>query len=414
MSLLEKAIGGKKNSAPPKVARSSLFARASLAYQDNSPALPEEEILTEPAAEEPLAEEPLAEEPLAEEPLAEEPFAEEPLAEEPLAEEPLAEEPLAEEPLAEEPLAEEPLAEEPLAEEELPPENVASSGEELTPFTAELIEELKGNLATLPSSFDSILLSWFLLSQRLPVAAISLFLPKGDFLSLAACAGFPAGSDEDIPLSLAPSVSRSCELLEQESKALIAPLLGVPLTMPLRASSIVSETGCCGLWVYHDEALETSSEEVKERLVSLFAQACTSFPASSMACPSTAPERCVLEAARKYSAAVAFRFDFPRLSSLGEALRSVSLNAFRSVFLSACERLLAQNGLAVVFGETSVACLLGSSSSTDADLALFQFTKTLRRILPFLSSAVFPEGRGIVFDPSSDRAIEDLTGFFSE
>jgi hypothetical protein len=377
MSLLEKAIGGKKNDTPPKAARSSLFARASLAYQDNAPSVPEKKIeRAESSLGKPIS--------------------------------------IVEEPIVEEPVVEEPVVEEPVAEEELPLKNVVTSSEATTPFTSELVEELKKNLSTLPSCFDSILLSWFLLSERLPLAAISLFLPKGDFLSLAACEGFPSGSDEDIPLSLAPPASRSCELLDHESKALIAPVLGVPLTMPLRASSIISETGCIGLWIYHDEALEASSREVKDRLISLFAQACSSFPPSSMASPTTSPARSIVEAARKYSAAAAFRFDFPRSSSLGEALRSVSPNAFRSVFQSACDRLLAQSGLAVAFGEASVACLLGSSSSTDADLALFQFTKTLRRILPFISSAVFPEGRGISFDPSSDRAIEDLRGFFSE
>jgi len=54
--------------------------------------------------------------------------------------------------------------------------------------------EIETALAALPPYFDSILAAWSIISSRLPIDAIALFLPQGDFLSLAAQSGFPSGT----------------------------------------------------------------------------------------------------------------------------------------------------------------------------------------------------------------------------
>jgi hypothetical protein len=58
-----------------------------------------------------------------------------------------------------------------------------------------------------------------------------------------------------------------------------------------------------------------------------------------------------------------------------------------------------------------VLCALGSSSSSDAGLALFQFSKTLKRALPLFAAATLPEGRSLSLDPSAATAAAELSRF---
>jgi hypothetical protein len=280
-------------------------------------------------------------------------------------------------------------------------------------FPSRPMDELKTALAALPPRYDSILSAWSLISSKLPLAAIALFLPQDDFLAIAAQSGFPSGTADSIPFSLAPSSQKNGEPLGNEAKALIAPLLGVDRGMDLRAASMWSDIGLAGVWIYRDASLESSPAELRSRLSSLLAGAADSLPASSMARGDPKPARSILEKVRKYPSAAAFRFDLDALLGESEAYRGIAPNALRSAFLSACGKILAQGGASLAYGEASVACVLGSSSSVDSELALFQFSKTLKRTLPFLAGAGFPEGRALGFDPSSDQAPEELSRFLS-
>jgi hypothetical protein len=275
------------------------------------------------------------------------------------------------------------------------------------------LKDLERRIAALPPFYDSILSAWSLLSGRLPIAATALFLPQGDFLSLAAQSGFPSGTSDAIPVSLAPSSQKNSVLLGNESKALIAPVLGVGLGMDLRATAMWSDVGLAGLWIYHDASLESSSPELKSMIGSLFAGAAATLPASALALPIRDPAPSLFEKSRKYRFAAAFRFDLAPVYAERNAFRGLEPNALRSAFLSACVKILAQGGSALAYGESSVACALGSSSPLDPELALFQFTKTLRRTLPFLAGEAFPGGSAVRFDPSSDQDIEELSRFLS-
>jgi hypothetical protein len=283
-----------------------------------------------------------------------------------------------------------------------------------SPFLSkDALDDLKKKVAALPPRFDSILYAWSILSAGIPLAAIALFLPQEDFLSLAAQSGFPAGTADPIPFSLAPSSQKNGELLASEAKALIAPLLGVDRGMELRATSMWSDIGLAGLWIYHDASLETSSAELRSRLRSLLAGAADSLPASSMARSVTKAVPTLQDKVRKYRFAAAFRFDLEPLFEARDAFRGITRNALRSAFLSACGKILAQGGVVLAYEESLVACALGSSSPVDSELAIFQLTKTLKRILPFLAGEAFPEGRALGFDPSSDKATEELSRFLS-
>lgn len=282
-------------------------------------------------------------------------------------------------------------------------------------FDSSGFEGLKRSLDALPAAYDSIIAAWALVSGKLPLAAIALFLPKDGFLCLAAQNGFPSGTEEGLPLSLASPPRSASADLGPESRALIAPILGVPLSLSLRFSAMLPASGLIGLWVYHDPLLDEAEEEVKSELDAILSRAAASFPSSTLPTPPADPAAYLINEAWKYPSASAFAFDLASFDiSEDQRLRGLAPNALRSSFLSACERILSMGGRAAAFGERSVACILGAASAADPDLALFQFTKTLRRILPFLDSASFPAGRTFRFDPSAVTAPEELSRFLSE
>jgi hypothetical protein len=257
---------------------------------------------------------------------------------------------------------------------------------------------------------------WSLISERLPLAAVALFLPKEGFLIPAAQNGFPLGLDDSIPLSLFSASSDRVEALDSETKALFAPILGVPFSLSLRASAMRSTSDLLGLWIYHDPVLETSKSEIQAELDALLSRAAENLPPFSMTTLVADPARVLLDAALKYPSASAFVFD---LSSFGvgkdEGLRGIKPIAICSSFLNACGRILSQSGMALAFSDQFVGCMLGSASTVvDPDLVLFQLRKTLKRIMPYLASASFPEGRALHFDPSSKDALEELSRFLSK
>jgi hypothetical protein len=283
------------------------------------------------------------------------------------------------------------------------------------PFFAdsEAMDELKDKLLSLHPSYDSMLAAWSLLSARLPLQAISLFLPHGDFLALAAQVGFPSGRSEDLPLYIAPSTDQSGLLLGDEVKALVAPSLGVGLDMSLRAVSMRSEPGLRGLWIFHDDPLEASPDDDRFRLIELLGEAASSLPGFTMASVPADTVTLLLSKLDKYRCAIAIRFDLGSTYADLAAYRGLNAQALRSALVVAAEKILEQTGAALAFGEASIVAVLGSSAKCDPELSLFQFTKTLRRSLPFLSAEAFPAGSAMGFDPSSERASEELSRFLA-
>jgi hypothetical protein len=281
-------------------------------------------------------------------------------------------------------------------------------------FGMQGLGELERRLRALPPCEDSVLAAWSFVSELIPLAAIALFLPRGDFLAPAALLGFPSSGADAIPMSFASPSQRGAQALGKEERALLAPILGVPLSLSLRAASMISDSGFVGLWVYHDPSLDSATAETQIKLGAALAGSGAALPALSIAAPVADPARRLFEAARKYPSASIFSFDLspsyaredPRFRGLDSILRC-------SAFLAACARILSQGGAALAYGERRIGCILGSSSPVDPELAFFQFTKTLRRLVPYLAAASFPAGRTLGIQPSSERAFEDLSRFLS-
>jgi hypothetical protein len=282
-------------------------------------------------------------------------------------------------------------------------------------FDSSAFPSLRRSLAKLRPEADSILEAWALVSRALPLAAIALFLPKDDFLFLVASNGFPSGSDEGIPVSLARPPRDGSSLLTKEEGALIAPVLGLHHSMGLRSATLLSAVGLEGLWVYHDPALEGSSASTRTELGSILSGAAAKLPPLPIASIGRDGPAILLRTARKYRSASIFAFDASSLAAGKESrYGDVRPNALRSAIAAAASRILAQGGEVLPFGQSSVACLMGSSSGVDPELAMFQFTKTLKRILPFLSSSSFPEGRSLRIEPLSEDAPRAIASFLSE
>ncbi len=277
------------------------------------------------------------------------------------------------------------------------------------------LESLEKRLASLPRCHDSILAAWSLISESLALSATALFLPQGDFLAPAALGGFPSGTLDVMPMSFARASQVGVELLGNEAKALLAPILGIPLTLSLRAATMHSDSDFLGLWVYHDPSLDASSRETQAKIGSLLGRAGAGSPLLQLVPPQPVPVRALIEASRKYPVVSVYSFDLATFLAVEQPrFRGLQFVAIRSAFLASCLRMLSKGGTAIAYGEHSVACVLGSASPIDPGLALFQFDKTLRRILPFLAASSFPEGRAMSFDPSADSAMGNLESFLSQ
>lgn len=276
------------------------------------------------------------------------------------------------------------------------------------------LDELEKKIEALPLYFDSVLAAWSFASDA-PLSALALFLPRGDFLAPAALHGFPSGTMDEIPMSFARSSQIGVEPLGDEARALLAPILGVPQSLSLRAATTVPESDFVGLWVYHDASLDASTYEARAKVGSFLARIGEALPPFSLSTPAADPVGTLLEASMKYPSASAFSFDLSSFSASSDPrLRGLEASAIRSSFLSSCLRMLSRGGAAIAFDEWSIACVLGSASPIDPGLALFQFKKTLRRILPFLAVGAFPEGRALGFDPSSKKAQREIASFLSK
>jgi hypothetical protein len=279
--------------------------------------------------------------------------------------------------------------------------------------------ELEAALATIAPNPDSVLQLWPLVSSRLPLSDLALFLPRGDSLALAAKKGFQAGQEGSISLSLLDRKAKAGEALDPSAAGLFAPLLGVERLRPLRSSLVWPESGLFGLWIYSDPGLEASRPETQSRLGELLAQAGLGLPPLSLAETAVEPATLLLESSWRYASVSAFAFDLaPQLAGRwsvepGNDSPGFAGETIRSAFLAGCGRILSKGGLALAYGASRVGCILGSAPTLEPDLALFQFNKTLRRILPAFAAAPFPEGRALRLDPASETAIEELSRFLA-
>jgi hypothetical protein len=299
--------------------------------------------------------------------------------------------------------AETPIQLEPIVSTELP--------EASSRFESGILASLRQRISELPAELDSMLAAWHLLSGSLGLSALALYLPEGELMGLAASYGFPAAEGESLPPSIAPAEPGAT--LSRDSQAILSQALGLALDARLRAAGSWSSDRLAAVWIYLDAGLEAAPFEEREKLGELFASSGSAFSAPGLAAPSGNPVVDLLAAARPYAFASVFRFDLLAIEGSFPETRWASSSMLSSIVLAACAKILASSGAAFCFGTRSIACVLGSNSPLDIDLALFHFSKTIKRLLPFAAPCI-PPGRALAFEPSGEGAPTELAAFLSD
>jgi hypothetical protein len=270
---------------------------------------------------------------------------------------------------------------------------------------------LAAELEALPPSFDSPITLWSILCSKLPVAALALFLPEGDFLSLAARSGYPGSSRERLPRSLATEPSLAGKPLPPDAKALLSPVLGIPFDTELFSAPMLLGDRLAGLWVFHDPRIEGASPE-GAKIARLLSGTGNKFPDASIELPPKDPVAGLLAAAKRFPSVAVTKFDLSPLLESPSLPRGLEASTLSSLFLSACRRVISASGSAILYGESSAVCVIGPAS--DAELARFQLVKTLKRILPYFSAAAFPDSSALKLAPDSACAADELFRFLSD
>lgn len=88
-------------------------------------------------------------------------------------------------------------------------------------------------------------------------------------------------------------------------------------------------------------------------------------------------------------------------------------DAVVSAAVTAASGLVGSHGKALLLPGRRLALVLYSSSSLDAELALFQFRKSFGRSLAILEGSETPAGESFSFDPSEGGALEALGRFLA-
>jgi hypothetical protein len=280
-------------------------------------------------------------------------------------------------------------------------------------FTLDDLRSLKSELSALSPTYDLYLSQWWKISSVLRFSSLALFMPSGDYLVPVARIGFPSCPPSPVASSIADRACGGREALDHGSAAALSTALGASSSLPLRASAVFIESRVAALWVYRDGALEAESSEVQAEVGTVFSSgAVRGLPIVTIDSPVSDPERVLFDAVARASKAFVFLFDLSRhYEEISASCPGASVDLLRSSFTSACKKILAGEGATVVCGTARIACALASSSSSDHELALFQFGKSLRRFLPFLSVSTFPTGRSTLIEPQSDRAFAELARF---
>ncbi len=284
-------------------------------------------------------------------------------------------------------------------------------------FTHDDLRSLEDSLASVSPTHDAYLAYWSMINSSLGLSSIALFMPRGESLVPAARIGFPpaSASATAIPCAIAELAQGGREVLDRESSETLSAALGANPSLPFRAAAVHSGSRLAALWVYRDGALEAAPRELQSRVGSVLSSPSSrGLPIVPILAPANMPRRILLDSASKSARASIFLFDLARLyEETVSSCPGASIELLASIFSCACSSILAGEGASVISDTAHVACVLGSSSSSDHELALFQLGKSLRRFLPSLAVATFPAGRSISIDPASPAASSEIDGLLA-
>jgi hypothetical protein len=110
----------------------------------------------------------------------------------------------------------------------------------------------------------------------------------------------------------------------------------------------------------------------------------------------------------------AFLFSIGKFElSLEARISGMSANVFEAILLEAAKEILGKQGRAFLIEGEKLLALLPCRQTTDAELGLVQFSKSLKRSLPFMTAASFPEAKARVLDLSSSTGTNELADFIA-
>ena len=433
MGLFEKALRERKAGKPE--AGSGLFSKAldALEASDESDREQSEPapVAARRAAGKPVAAAPLAAKPVAAAPLAAKPVAAAPLAPKPVAAKANPPEPLAGKPAAPAPAAPAPTAPKPIPQKAVAPKPAQAAAQapepvsavpgagvvaapEAFPFSSEELDQLAVELERLPAGTDELLAAYARIAEALPLQGLALLLAEEGGVQIAAERGLGAAADSCDGISLeviaAASEKGSCG---PRTRRLLSPLLKLPADRSTRIYSVGE--GARAVWLYADARLDASSAAQLSSAESLFASTGgrgTPLPLRG-AVVGTKEAAAALEGEAAFAAVIllelkAFIDDFELL------VPGLRRHAIEGALRSAATSLLGANGAAFCLSGERLAAFLYSGIRLDAELALAQFRKSLRRSLPFLGMAELPEGRALGLDLGYEGAAGLLERFLAE
>jgi hypothetical protein len=287
-------------------------------------------------------------------------------------------------------------------------------------LSSEDIDAIRGEILGIRPGIDYILAVYARLAEALPVSGLALFLPRAEELCLAAAFGFIAkGADGELsptlPLSLIDALPPGLSPPRGALLDALVAVLGGSAASGLLCARISAAESRCGLWALSAPNVSSAPSELLSSLGAL------------LAAPSPAPSRFVtipepvaslasglLASVKANPRACAFVLD---LSAQYEVAETRVPGLMPQVFLSAAalaaNSILGHGGSSILRGSRSLACVFGSSSAIDPELALFQFSKSLRRSLMILEGSSPPSGRSFGFDPRDPGAETALSLFFA-
>ncbi len=293
-----------------------------------------------------------------------------------------------------------------------PPEAVS----EAFPFSAEDIHELALELRRQSAGVDELLAAFARISEALPLDCLALLIPEEQGTRIAASLGFRLVARACSDCLLEELARAACEDPENPStRRLLGSLLYAPEGLRIRGFVVRDSEGLPkALWVYADTRLDASSTAVCAAFDELFAA-----DGRSPAAPPTRQEildaeRAATKLARASGHAAVFLFELGDfIDRLDRRVPGLERAAVEACLRTAAERVLKNAGAAFCLSEERLAACFYATTPLDAELALAQFRKSLKKLLPFLSIAELPAGKAIGLDLAYEGAKALLARFLA-
>ena len=253
--------------------------------------------------------------------------------------------------------------------------------------------------------------------RALPVfQGLALLLPGDDGFRLAAARGFMKASDSALPLSLFASARRPGDQADPKLLSALAAVLGLEDGDSLRAVLVRGgpQQAVTALWAYDAGEASLAPETHSAIASGLLASSARAERMPSLARTPSDLVPALMRAIPPDRYAVAMLFYLPKFAAAAkEAYPGLRDRAAICLAVEAASRILGFQGKAVPLPALRMALILTSSSSLDAELAMFQVRRSLSRAFLFLGGTDLFGGESFSFDPAEGDSVEALGRFIS-